>query len=174
MLDVAGDGGVHIFVGTFLAGKGRGLVVVDAAETHGAAVADILVDAVNAEDSFKLAVRDECGVQQNAAVVKLLVLGKEEAQRVRAGEHDLHTAGREHIRKQRRALDEIPHYTLKIKGIMGYNMLLQTLQGKSILAYFSCPYALAVFKHHTINYCFIDRFCCRSLTAPYRYTFFLR
>lgn len=53
---------------------------------------------------------------------------------------------------------------------MGYSMLLQTLQGKSILAHFSCPYALVVFKHHTIyrkNYCFIDRFCCRSLTAPY-------
>ena len=177
VLDVAGDGGVHIFVGAFLAGKGGGFVVVDAAETHGAAVADILVDAMDAENGFKLAVRDECGVQQNAAVVKLLVLGKEEAQRVRAGEHDLHTAGREHIRKQRRALDEIPHYTLKIKGIMGYNMLLQTLQGKSILAHFSCPYALVVFKLHTIyrkNYCFIDRFCCRSLTAPYRCTFFLR
>ena len=82
---------------------------MNAAEAHGAAVADILVDAVNAEDRFKLAVRDECGVQQNAAVVKLLVLGKEEAQRVRAGEHDLHAAGREHIRKQRRALDKILH-----------------------------------------------------------------
>ena len=66
---------------------------------------------------------------------------------------------------------------IKIKGIMGYSMLLQTLQGKSILAHFSCPYALVVFKHHTIyrkNHCFIDRFCCRSLTAPYRCTFFLR
>ena len=109
VLDVAGDGGVHIFVGTFLAGKRGGLVVVDAAETHGAAVADILVDAANAENRFKLAVRDECGVQQDAAVIKLLVLGKEEAQRVRAGEHDFHAAGRKHVRKQRCALDEILH-----------------------------------------------------------------
>ena len=109
VLDVAGNGGVHIFVGAFLAGKGGGLVVVDAAETHGAAVADILVDAVNAEDGFKLTVRDECGVQQDAAVVKLLVLCKEKTQRVRAGEHDLHTAGRKHVRKQRCALDEILH-----------------------------------------------------------------
>ena len=109
VLDVAGDGGVHVFVGAFLAGKGRGLVVVDAAETHGTAVADVLVDAVDAEDRFKLAVRDECGVQQNAAVVKLLVLGKEEAQRVRAGEHDFHAAGRKHVRKQRCALDKILH-----------------------------------------------------------------
>ena len=53
---------------------------MDAAETHGAAVADILVDAVNAEDRFKLAVRDECGVQQDAAVIELLILGKEKAQ----------------------------------------------------------------------------------------------
>ena len=82
---------------------------MDAAETHGAAVADILVDAMDAEDRFKLAVRDECGVQQNAAVIELLVLGKEKAQRVRAGEHDLHAAGCEHIRKQRCALDEILH-----------------------------------------------------------------
>ena len=82
---------------------------MNAAEAHGAAIADILVDAVNAEDRFKLAVRDECGVQQDAAVVKLLVLGKEEAQRVRAGEHDLHAAGRKHVRKQRCALDEILH-----------------------------------------------------------------
>ena len=36
---------------------------MDAAEAHGAAVADILVNAVNAEDGFKLTVRDECGVQ---------------------------------------------------------------------------------------------------------------
>ena len=82
---------------------------MNAAKAHGAAVADILVDAANAEDGFKLSVRDECGVQQDAAVVKLLVLCKEEAQRVRAGEHDLHTAGRKHIRKQRRALDKILH-----------------------------------------------------------------
>ena len=124
MLDVAGDGGVHVFVGAFLAGKGGGLVVVDAAETHGTAVADILVNAVDTENGFKLSVMDECGVQQDAAVVKLLVLGKEKAQRVLAGEHDFHAAGRKHVRKQRRALDEIPHYTLKIKGITGYNMLL--------------------------------------------------
>ena len=109
VLDVAGDSGVHIFVGTFLAGKRGGLVVVDAAETHGTAIADILIDAVNAEDGFKLTVRDECGVQQDAEVVKLLILGKEKAQRVFAGEHDFHAAGRKHIRKQRCALDEILH-----------------------------------------------------------------
>ena len=109
VLDVTGNGGVHVFVGAFLAGKGRGLVVVDAAEAHGAAVADILVDAVNAEDVFKLAVRDECGVQQDATVIKLLVLCKEEAQRVRTGEHNLHATGRKHVRKQRCALDKILH-----------------------------------------------------------------
>ena len=40
-----------------------GLVVMDAAEAHGAAVADILIDTVDTEDGFKLAVRAECGVQ---------------------------------------------------------------------------------------------------------------
>ena len=48
-------------------------------------------------------------MQQDAAVVKLLVLGKKEAQRVRAREHDFHAAGRKHVRKQCRALDEILH-----------------------------------------------------------------
>ena len=48
-------------------------------------------------------------MQQDAAVVKLLVLGKEKAQRIRAGEHDPHATGCEHIRKQRCALDEILH-----------------------------------------------------------------
>ena len=70
---------------------------MDAAETHGATIADILVDAVDAENGFKLAVGDECCVQQNASVIELLILGKEEAQRLRAGEYDLHSAGREHI-----------------------------------------------------------------------------
>ena len=63
VLDVAGDGRIHILVSAFLAGESGGLIVVDTTETHGAAVADILVDAVNAEDRFKLAVRNECGVQ---------------------------------------------------------------------------------------------------------------
>ena len=73
VLDVAGNGRVHIFVGTFLAGEGRGFVVVDAAKTHGAAVVDILVDTVDTEDGFKLTVGAECCVQQDAAVVELLI-----------------------------------------------------------------------------------------------------
>ena len=80
VLDVAGNGRVHILVGTFLAGEGGGLVVMDAAETHGAAVTDILVDAMDAENGLKLAVRDERGVQQDAAVIELLILSKEKAQ----------------------------------------------------------------------------------------------
>ena len=74
VLDVVGNGRVHILVGTFLAGEGGGLVVMDAAET------DILVDAMDAENGLKLAVRDERGVKQDAAVIELLILGKEKAQ----------------------------------------------------------------------------------------------
>ena len=59
VLDVAGNGRAHILVGTFLAGKRGGPVVVNAAEAHGAAIADMLVDTVDTEDGFKLAVRDE-------------------------------------------------------------------------------------------------------------------
>ena len=48
VLNVAGNSCVHILIGTFLADKRGGLVVVDTTETHGAIVADILVDAVDA------------------------------------------------------------------------------------------------------------------------------
>ena len=67
-------------------------------------------------------------MQQDAAVVKLLVLGKEEAQRVRAGEHDLHTAGRKHIRKQRRALDEILHQRHLIEEHIAKALCFQRLE----------------------------------------------
>ena len=82
---------------------------MDTTETHGAAVADILVYAVNAKHRLKLSVGDKGGVQNDTAVIELFILGKEEAQRVRAGEHDLHATCRKHIRKQRRALDKILH-----------------------------------------------------------------
>ena len=48
-------------------------------------------------------------MQQNTAVIELFIFCEKEAQRVRAGEDDLHTAGREHVREQRRPLDEILH-----------------------------------------------------------------
>ena len=80
VLDVACNSRIHILVRAFLAGKRGGFVVVDTAETHSAAVADILVDAMNAEHRLKLAVRDEGRVQQNAAVVELLILREQETQ----------------------------------------------------------------------------------------------
>ena len=75
----------------FFAGKRRGFVVVNAAETHRAAVADIRIDAANAEHGLKLPVRNKGSVQQNTAVVELLIFCEKETQRVRAGEHDFHT-----------------------------------------------------------------------------------
>ena len=82
VLDVAGNGGVHIFVSAFLVSERGCLVVVDAAETHRAAIADILVNPMDAEDRFKLSIWNECRMQQDAAVIKLLIFGDEEAQRV--------------------------------------------------------------------------------------------
>ena len=101
---------------------------MDAAETHGAAVADILVDAMDAENGLKLAVRDECGVQQDTAVVELFVLSKEKSHRVRAGEYGFHAAGRKHIRKQRRALDEILHECHFIEEHIAEALRLQQLE----------------------------------------------
>ena len=67
-------------------------------------------------------------MQQDAAVVELLILGKEEAQRVRAGEHDLHTAGRKHVRKQRCALDEILHQRHFVKEHIAKALCFQCLE----------------------------------------------
>ena len=128
VLDVAGNGRVHILIGAFPTGKGGSLVVVDAAETHGAAVADILVDAMDAENGLKLAVRDERGVQQDAASVELFVLSKEKSHRVRAGEYGFHAAGRKYIRKQRRALDEILHECHFIEEHIAEALRLQQLE----------------------------------------------
>ena len=59
MLNVACNGSVYIFVGAFFAGKGRGFIVMDTTKAHGAAVADIFVNALDSENRRKLAVRDE-------------------------------------------------------------------------------------------------------------------
>ena len=48
-------------------------------------------------------------MQQNAAVIELLILCEQKAQRVRAGQHDLHAAGCKYIGKERRALDKVLH-----------------------------------------------------------------
>ena len=128
MLNIAGDSRVNIFVSTFLAGKGRRFIVVNAAKAHRAAVADVLIDAVNAENRLKLVIRDKGRVQQNTAVIKLFVLGKEEPQRVRAGEYDFHAAGREHVREQRRALDKIFHQRHFVKEHIAEALRFQQLE----------------------------------------------
>ena len=53
MLNVARDSRVHILVGAFLAGKCGGFVVMNAAEAHCAAVADVFVNAVNTETDLR-------------------------------------------------------------------------------------------------------------------------
>ena len=90
-------------------GGGESPSIAQRVVTSRSVSSDVFVDAVDAEHRFKLSIWDEGIVQQNAAVIELLVLGKEEAQRVRAGEHDLHAAGREHVREQHRAFNKILH-----------------------------------------------------------------
>ena len=46
-------------------------------------------------------------MQHDASVIKLLDLSEEETQRVRAREHDLHTAGCKHVRQDSRTIDEV-------------------------------------------------------------------
>ena len=67
-------------------------------------------------------------VQQNTAVIKLLVLGEEKPQRVRAGEYNFHAAGREHVREQRRAFDEILHQRYFIKEHIAEPLRFQQLE----------------------------------------------
>ena len=70
MLDVPRNRAVDIFVGALL-GRESGFVVIDAADAHRAAIADIVVNATNAENVFKLAVRNKGGMQHDTAVIKL-------------------------------------------------------------------------------------------------------
>ena len=109
MLNIPRDRTVHIHVCRLLAGECGVLVVMHAAHAHGAAIAHVFVDAMNAEHTLKVAIGYKCRVQHDAAIVELLVLGEQKAKRVCAGEDDLHTAGSEHIREHRRAVDEVLH-----------------------------------------------------------------
>ena len=50
------------------------------AQTHGTAIADILINTMNTKHSFKFPVRDKGCVQQDAAVIELFILCKKKAQ----------------------------------------------------------------------------------------------
>ena len=107
MLYVLGYRVVDVFISALL-GCERRIVVVDTADAHRAAVANIVVNALNTEDVFKLAVWDEGGVQYNTAVIKLLMLGEDKAQRVRSRKDKLHAAARIDIR-------ELPSRSLRLQ-----------------------------------------------------------
>ena len=109
VLDVARYRAVDIFVRAFLGRKRRVAIVVHASHAHGAAVAQILVDAVDAQDTLEFCVRNPGGMQQDAPVIQLLVLREHEAQRVGTGQHHAHAQRREDIRKDRRPLNEVLH-----------------------------------------------------------------
>ena len=57
VLNIPRDCAVDIFVGALFGRESR-IVVIDAADAHCATVADIVVNALNAENLLKLAVRD--------------------------------------------------------------------------------------------------------------------
>ena len=108
MLDVPRNRVVDIFVGALL-GHESGFVVIDAADAHRAAIADIVVNATNAENVFKLAVRNKGGMQHDTAVIKLLMFGEDKTQRVRSRKDKLHAAARIYIREQCCTFDKIFH-----------------------------------------------------------------
>ena len=49
-------------------------------EAHSSSVTDIFIDTMDAENRFELAIRNEGRMQQNTAVIELLVLGEEKSQ----------------------------------------------------------------------------------------------
>ena len=67
-------------------------------------------------------------MQHDAAVIELLILSEQEAQRIRTGEHDLHSAGRKHIREHSRAVDKILHQRHFIQEHIAAAVLLQHTQ----------------------------------------------
>ena len=98
MLDVSRNRGIYVIVGTFL---------VREQAAHCPAVLDEVVDTFHLEHSLKFSVRDECRVQQLAAVKELLVFGENETQRVRARENHLHPTRSKDVGEQCRPLDEV-------------------------------------------------------------------
>ena len=63
------------------------------------------------EQVLKSVQKLSCSTEQKQMCIRdrLFIFCEKEAQRVRAGEDDRQTAGREHVREQRRPLDEILH-----------------------------------------------------------------
>ena len=90
-------------------------IIMNAAKAHGTTIANIFVDTVNAENRFKLAIRNESRMKQNAAVIQLLIFGKQKTERVCSREDDFHAAGCENIRNQGSSLDKVLHQRHFIK-----------------------------------------------------------
>ena len=107
VLDVARDGAFGILVGAPLRCERGLLIVVALAKAHGAAIAQVLVHALNAEHPLELPIGYERRAQQRTSVVELFAFCKDKPQRIGAREHQAHAAGREHIGKQGSALDKI-------------------------------------------------------------------
>ena len=107
MLNVFCNRTVHIFIRAALCYK-RGLgVIMPAAQAHRAAVTHIIVDPRYAQHFFKFAVRDQCGMQHDAAVIEFLRSSEDKAQRIRTRKNDLHARRGENIRKQRGAFYKV-------------------------------------------------------------------
>ena len=78
------------------------------ADLERAAVFDVFVDVVGSEKPCMLAKRDERGVEQLHAVIKLFARGKPEPERIRPRQNKLHPDGGMDVGEQRRIVDEIP------------------------------------------------------------------
>ena len=129
---------------------------MNTAEAHGAAEADVFIDAVDTKNRLKLAVRDEGRVQQNTAVVELLILRKQKTQRICAGQHNFHSAGGEHIREQRRALNKVLHQCYFVEKHIAEALFLQRLE-------------IAVHISQCVSCCDLNESCFRKLCVAHLY-----
>ena len=129
---------------------------MNAAEAHGAAEADVFINALDTKNRLKLAVRNEGRVQQNTAIVELFILRKQETQRICAGQHDFHSAGGKHIREQCRALNKVLHQRYFVEKHIAEAPLLQRLE-------------IAVHIIQCVSCCDLNESCFRKLCVAHLY-----
>ena len=115
VLYVLADGSVNIPPGGLIVPEG-GVLRVNLGVLKGqfpspesSAVADILIDPTDAQQTAVLTVRNKGGMDGPGPVVQLLMECEPKTQGVRTGQDDLHTLGRVYIRQQGSGVDEVSY-----------------------------------------------------------------
>lgn len=101
---------------------------MNATHAHRSAVADKGIDPFYSQHIFKFPVGNESGMQHHTAVIQLLVLGKDKAERVGSRQDDFHAAAGIDIGEKCRPFDKIVHQRDLVQKHIPIPLLLQIFQ----------------------------------------------